>query len=169
MELNLKALVQAPAEGEYRWFDTGLVNIRATAATTGGAFGMANFTMPPGFETPFHRHLTEDESFYVIDGEVAFLADGQWARAGAGSFVFIPRGMTHGFRVVGNKTARMLVWVNPGGFEEFFIAMSEPATTATLPDKSTFSIERALEVAPLHGMDILGPLAAEGSGDSAAE
>src|SRR5215467_10428565 len=65
--------------------------IRATSETTGGAFGlMKHWEMPVGFASPYHTHSREDESFYVLEGELAFLCGGTWLKAGPGTFVFGP-------------------------------------------------------------------------------
>ena len=123
--------------------------LRATGRTTNGAFGLVEQSMPPGFASPYTHHL-EDEAFYVLEGEMAFVCDGQWTIAGPGACVFGPREIPHGFKVLGDAAARMLLLCTPGGFSEFVVEMSEP-----IP-------------APRHGqthgaggrmqVDILGPL-----------
>ena len=75
--------------------------LRATAATTNGAFGLIENLMPPGFASPYHVHKNEDEAFYVLEGEVAFVCGGEWLTGGPGTYVFGPRGVPHGFKVVG--------------------------------------------------------------------
>lgn len=47
---------------------------RATGETTNGAFGLIeHWEMPVGFASPFHTHHREHESFYVLEGTVAFV------------------------------------------------------------------------------------------------
>ena len=58
--------------------------LRATGRTTNGAFGLVEQSMPPGFASPYTHHL-EDEAFYVLEGEMAFVCDGQWTIAGPGT------------------------------------------------------------------------------------
>ena len=129
--------------------------LRATHETTGGAFGLVeNSAMPPGFGSPYHVHHREDESFYVIEGEVAFVVDGQWHYAGPGTFVHGPRDIPHGFAVIGTRPARMLLLATPGGFEQFVLALRTPFdTTPEPPDMAAL-----MEAAARHGVDILGPL-----------
>ena len=55
--------------------------LRATGATTNGAFGLVEQTMPPGFASPYHTHHLEDEAFYVLEGEMAFVCGGAWTVA----------------------------------------------------------------------------------------
>jgi mannose-6-phosphate isomerase-like protein (cupin superfamily) len=76
--------------------------LRATADTTNGAFGLIEHPMlPPGFASPYHVHHREDESFYMLQGRVAFVCDGKWLTAGPGDFVFGPKNIPHGFKVTG--------------------------------------------------------------------
>ena len=104
--------------------------LRATADTTNGAFGLIEHPMlPPGFESPYHVHHREDESFYVLQGHVAFVCDGKWLTAGPGDFVFGPKNIPHGFKVTGTTPAQLLLLVSPGGFERFTQDLSEPVGT----------------------------------------
>src|SRR5436190_16744862 len=57
--------------------------MRSTSETTHGAFClMEQWSVPPGFASPYHIHHLEDEAFYVLEGEVAFVCDGKWIKAG---------------------------------------------------------------------------------------
>ena len=129
--------------------------VRATSANTNGAFGLIeHWSMPPGFASPYHTHHVEDESFYVLEGELAIVVDGKWLHAGLGSFVYGPREIPHGFMAVGNVPARMLLMCNPGGFEQFVL---DQATDIALPP-SPPDMARLMELAARHQIDIHGPL-----------
>jgi quercetin dioxygenase-like cupin family protein len=132
--------------------------MRSTGETTNGAFGlMEHWSMPPGFATPYHMHHVEDEAFYVLEGEVAFVCDGKWLQAGPGAYVFGPREIPHGFKIVGNTPARMLLLCAPAGFENFVLEMSEPdAAPPTPPDMA-----KLMTLAAKYKIDILGPLPEE--------
>jgi mannose-6-phosphate isomerase-like protein (cupin superfamily) len=132
--------------------------LRATADTTNGAFGLIEHPMmPPGFGSPYHVHRREDESFYVLQGRVAFVCDGKWLTAEPGDFVFGPKNIPHGFKVTGTTPAQMLVLVSPGGFERFIKDLSEPAGTPPSPP----DIAKLEAVAANYGIEILGPLPGE--------
>jgi quercetin dioxygenase-like cupin family protein len=115
--------------------------------------GLIEHVIPPGSESPWHVHRAEDESFYVVGGRMTFLCGEQKVRAEAGTFVYGPRGIPHGFRVEGDQPARVLLQCTPGGFEHFVMEMSEPAQPSGPPD-----IERLMSVAAKYGNEILGPL-----------
>jgi quercetin dioxygenase-like cupin family protein len=129
--------------------------VRATAEMTNGAFGLVeHWEMPPGFASPYHTHHREDESFYILQGEVAFVIDGKWLRAGAGAFVFGPREIPHGFKVVGDEPAAMLFQATPGGFERFVLTLGQPLADPIAPP----DIPKLIETAARYGVDIHGPL-----------
>jgi quercetin dioxygenase-like cupin family protein len=128
--------------------------LRATGPTTNGAFGLIEQVMPAGFASPYHTHHLEDEAFYVLDGEMAFVCDGEWTKAGPGTFVFGPRNIPHGFKVLGEEPARMLLLCAPGGFTQFVVDMSEPAPAA--PDMT-----KLMALASKYEIDIHGPLPEE--------
>jgi quercetin dioxygenase-like cupin family protein len=125
--------------------------LRATGQTTNGAFGLLEQVMPPGFASPYHTHRLEDEAFYVLEGEVAFVSDGNWTHARPGTYIFLPRNIHHGFKVVSDAPARLLILCAPGGFERFVLEMSEPAPTP--PDMAGL-----MTVAARYKVDIHGPL-----------
>ena len=128
--------------------------IRSTGETTNGAFGLIEqWMMPPGFASPYHAHHLEDEAFYVLEGKVAFVCDGKWLTAGPGSYVFGPREIPHGFKVVGSAPTRMLLLCTPAGFEHFVLELSVPFTDSTPPDMA-----KLMAVAAKYKVDILGPL-----------
>jgi quercetin dioxygenase-like cupin family protein len=64
-----------------------------------------------------HSHDDHVDSFFVLDGEVAFHLEGDTVRVGAGTYVAAPPGVVHGFRPVGR--ARLLnIHAPDAGFAE---------------------------------------------------
>jgi quercetin dioxygenase-like cupin family protein len=128
--------------------------MRSTGETTHGAFGlMEHWEMPPGFASPYHKHHLEDEAFYVLEGELAVVCDGKWIKAGPGTYVYGPREVPHGFKVVGPAPVRMLLLCAPAGFEHFVLELGVPFNDATPPDMA-----KLMAVAAKYKIDILGPL-----------
>jgi quercetin dioxygenase-like cupin family protein len=63
----------------------------------------------PDFEgVDLHSHEDHVDSFYVLAGEVEFQVGEEVFRAGPGSFVAAPAGVTHGFQNVGGTELRMV-------------------------------------------------------------
>src|SRR6478672_8815954 len=76
----------APGEGVPIWFLRNRMTIKATAATTGGAFGLVESLIAPGFSPPLHVHHRDDESFWVLEGDVTMRCGNRTFRASPGSF-----------------------------------------------------------------------------------
>jgi quercetin dioxygenase-like cupin family protein len=65
-----------------------------------------------------HTHPTHTDSFYVLEGDVEFLQDGDWHRVGPGTFLSVPPNIEHGFRPAGTAI-RLLNFHTPyDGFIE---------------------------------------------------
>ncbi len=88
---------------------------KADAPGTAGQAVCAEIQVPTGKGIAMHRHLYEDESFYVVEGEVVIEAeDTGIARLNKGSFFYGPRGRPHYFRNEGSQTAELVVFAAPG-------------------------------------------------------
>lgn len=116
--------------------------------------------MPVGFASPYHTHHREDEAFYVLAGEIAFVCDGKWLKAGAGAFVYGPREIAHGFKVIGSSPASMLLICTPGGFERFVLEQTTPIAEPPSPP----DMGKLMTLAAKYGIDIHGPLPEEPDG-----
>jgi mannose-6-phosphate isomerase-like protein (cupin superfamily) len=87
-----------------------------------------------------HLHSFE-ETFYVLEGSLIFQIGDRAFQVQAGHFGLIPTGTPHGFRSVGNQTARWLEMQAPQprpleyGQDTFFPGV-EPPTSAAAPDFS---------------------------------
>ncbi|HEY6398268.1 MAG TPA: cupin domain-containing protein, partial [Solirubrobacteraceae bacterium] len=99
-----------------------------------------------------HTHENEDESWYVIEGELRFKLGVDVHRAPAGSFVLVPRGEPHCFQNVADAPARILVMFTPAGMERFF----DRFAALSAADPEAF---RSIG-APL-GMEVIGPSLAQ--------
>lgn len=146
-----------PGEGQAVWFLNSRMTVKASAETTGGAFGLVESCIPPGFSPPLHIHHREDESFWVLEGELTMRCADKTFRARAGSFVFLPRGVPHTFVVEGDTPARMLTLVTPGGGERFFVDAGRPAEHDGMPSPVPPDIQLLKRVGEQYGDEIIGP------------
>jgi mannose-6-phosphate isomerase-like protein (cupin superfamily) len=151
------ALMMGPGEGQAIWFLTNRMTIKATAESTGGAFGLVESMIAPGFSPPLHVHHREDESFWVLEGELTMQCGDKSFRAGPGSFVFLPRDVPHSFVVEGDTPARMLTLLTPGGGEGVFIDGGRPAEREGLPPAAPPDIPALKRVSERYGAEIVGP------------
>lgn len=144
-------------QGEALWFLGNLVTLKATGEHTGGGLTVAEFVNPPGFAPPLHRHLVEDEMFYVLEGSATFQCDSQRLVAGPGDFVLLPKGLAHSFHVGEEGPLRCLQLTTPAGFEDFAAAVGAPALERRLPEPGPVDPAALGHAAPLHHIEILGP------------
>ena len=147
VELMRSGYVLGAGEGESTWFLGTLMTVKAGGAQTDGAFTLLEWTAPAGFAPPPHVHHAEDEVFYVIEGEMAVRCGDEGWQVGPGSFVFLPRGVEHGFTVTSDVPLRGLQLTTPSGFEQFIAESGEPARTPTLPSPAAPDIPRLLAAA----------------------
>ena len=136
------------------------------SAESGGAFQLTEDELAPGGGPPLHVHAREDETFYVLEGEVTFFVcepgdargtTGKPVVAPRGSTLFGARGTAHTFRNRTDKPAKLLIIISPGAnFEAFFQKIGVPGAAGGEPTEAEM-IQRLKDNAPSHGITILGP------------
>ena len=147
-----------PGEGEALWFNGGLAVLRATGDQTEGRYAVLELLAPKGFASPIHVHRREDEFFVVLSGEVRVQHGEGVIEAVAGSVVYGPRDVPHGFHV-DSAEARMLLFFGPAGVEGFFRDGGKPAGSLGLPPADEqFPDRQALkEIAGRYDQEFVGP------------
>jgi uncharacterized protein (TIGR02246 family) len=151
---NRQPYVNTRQDNQFQFFGSPTV-MRSTGETTDGHFCLLeSLSMPPGLASPYHVHHNEDEAFYILEGTIAFLCGDTWQVAGPGTYVYGPRDIPHGFRVIGTSPARMLLQCAPAGFERFVRDLSQPVDAVPVPPDMAVLVAAAAK----YGIDILGPL-----------
>ncbi len=102
---------------------------------TGGQYYLTEQVIPPGLGVPPHVHGREDELFFVLEGEVQFLAGDQQVIARSGDTVFAPREVPHAYQAIGEAPARMRFMAMPGNIQAMFEELSTWPSDAP-PDMS---------------------------------
>ena len=93
-------------------------NVEFLARTTDTPrFNFAIIEIAAGRELEAHTHKEEDDSFYIVEGEMTFFFGDEEAAARPGTFVLVPPGVEHGFRNDGDVPVRMLNIHAPAGFD----------------------------------------------------
>jgi quercetin dioxygenase-like cupin family protein len=147
----------APDQGVAIWYLNNRMTIKATGATTGGAFSLLEALLPPGTSPPLHIHRAEDEPMWVVDGVLTFRVGEETFGAGPGSFAFLPRDVPHTFVVEGTTTARVLILLVPAGGEGYFIEGGRPAEGDGMPPASSPDFAKLEEVAAKYHIEMIGP------------
>jgi len=115
---------------------------------TAGKFTMWTEVTPPGGGPPPHYHLNEEELFYVISGRVGFLVNDNWHEVGPGGTAFMPHGLVHTFKNVGDQPSSMLVMTMPSGIERFFARCAEEFAKPGRPPE----MQRLFQIGTEHGI-----------------
>lgn len=147
-----------PGEGEALWFNGGLGVLKATGDLTGGRFAAMELLAPKGFASPIHIHRAEDEFFVVLSGEVRVQHGDDVMEAVAGSVVYGPRDVAHGFHV-DSAEARLLLFFGPSGVEGFFREGGKPAGSLGLPPSDERFLDRQalMEIGSRFDQEVVGP------------
>jgi len=138
------------------WWKSGRVTVKAGGAEADHAFSQIEVDDPRGSGTPLHVHHNEDETFYVLEGEVTFLVGDERIDVAAGDFLFAPRDIPHAY-VVRSERARMLVTASPGGVEQVFVILGVPVTGTEPPSDAVLPMDEAVRLLAGYGAEILGP------------
>ncbi|MEO6287881.1 MAG: cupin domain-containing protein [Dyadobacter sp.] len=98
-----------------------------------------------------HTHESQDEWWYVLEGEFNVKVGEEIFNAKPGDSVFGPRGVPHTFSKVSEGVARVIITFQPAGkMEEFFTAISNGAMKGK-SDKEQDDFRK------LHGFERVGP------------
>ena len=139
--------------GEGRAIDLGNFSmvVKAAGGDSGGSFTLLEAAEPPNFGPPMHVHQDCAEAFYVLEGEYRIFIEGEEYRCPAGSFVLIPSGLEHGFRV-GDVPSRKLNLYAPAEMVGYFDDLSAAIAHG---DADSRKLD---EIAQQHGMRVVGPV-----------
>ena len=146
-------------QGKAYWVVGDLYTILASGEDTGGAYALIHAEVLPGGGPPPHIHGREDEAFYVLEGELAFHADGRDIRATAGAWLTLARGSLHTFKNVGPVTARLFfdggtdgiirrdgLKLDPSGFADLLTKFPGAGLSNRLPIQVSVDVAVPLEV-----------------------
>jgi mannose-6-phosphate isomerase-like protein (cupin superfamily) len=139
--------------GEGRMIDLGgfSMTVKAADEPTGDLFTLLEAAEPPNFGPPMHVHHGIAEAFYVLEGEYIIFMDGDESRCPAGSFIFIPAEVPHGFRV-GDVPSRKLNLYLPASMVGYFDELSDAMA------KGDADPERLNEIATRYAVEVIGPV-----------
>lgn len=127
------------------------MSVKATEEDTDGAFTLLEADEPARFGPPLHIHREAAEAFYVLEGEYILFIEGREYPCPTGSFVYIPAGIEHGFRV-GTAASRKLNLYAPAAMVGYFDDLSDAIKSGDVePDALS-------EIALKYGMEVRGPV-----------
>jgi len=148
-------LVSAGADREGKVHAVGVSSTTykvLTAETSGAMFVMEQANSKKGGPTR-HRHFSQDELFYVMEGEYIVEVGSERFHLKAGDCVLGPRGIPHAWAFVGDSTGRMLLSYSPAGkMEELFNHLEQLGVK-----KGTYASTQDAETMRAYGIELVGP------------
>ena len=142
-------------------FIGNLLTFHVRSAETGGKVTLIENRTMADQGSPPHRQ-TDDEIFYVLEGEYEFFVNGVRHLKGKGEAIHIVPGTIHAFRNPGPAEARMLIINAPGGLHEgFFLDVGDrvAADIAAFPPLSPPDVPAIIASAMKHDIEIVPPTA----------
>jgi quercetin dioxygenase-like cupin family protein len=113
-----ESLVVKPDDG--RKYDMGRMQavFFADAEQTGNRYSISEWSLEARTEGPGAHSHPEDHIFYVLQGTLSLLIDGQRTDAPRGSYALIPGGTSHDFSNRGAEACKFISINTPAGFEQ---------------------------------------------------
>ena len=118
------------------YFDVAIGSVCLSGADTGGAYCPLELSLASGMSVPRHTHTCEDETYYVLSGELEVVVGDEIFVLGTGDTLMAPRDIPHQLRNPGDVENHYLLVFSPSGFEAFLTATTVPAPdNAVAPSK----------------------------------
>lgn len=87
--------------------------VKAGEVREGSSAAFLEYLTKKGEEPEDHTHASEDEMFYVLEGSITFRCGEESFHLEQGGFIFLPRGIPHGYAIESNDPVRLLVVTSP--------------------------------------------------------
>jgi quercetin dioxygenase-like cupin family protein len=123
-----------------------------TAETSGAMFVMEQANQKKG-GPPRHRHFSQDELFYVLEGEYVVEVGSERFHLQAGDCVLGPRGIPHAWAFVGDSKGRLLLSYSPAGMMEAYFNDREKNGVK----KGAYVSSADADMMKQYGMELIGP------------
>jgi quercetin dioxygenase-like cupin family protein len=133
-----------------------LMKQHLAAKDTAGAFSMFENRSQGPSRTPIHVHEHDDETLYMLEGEMGAMIAGKEQSVKAGQTLFLPRGVPHQLMNVSGLPTHYLLLCTPSGFEGFLAEAGHLRASGEQPQTpTTEEIERMKVAAPRFGITLL--------------
>lgn len=138
----------------------GIGSLCLSGVDTGGAYCLLEVSAAAGVSVPRHTHTREDESYYVLSGELEVVVGGEVFVLKPGDSLMAPRDIPHQPRNPGARENHFLLIFSPPGFEQFVMATAIPAPdNAAAPTElqlqggdSSLAVQNVLKLASEYGI-----------------
>lgn len=151
LKMSAKGIV-IPADGGRRLDGLtpgGRFDLKLVGRDTADSIMLFEEICPVGRKSRYHLHRDSDEVIWVVAGEFSFKIGDEVTTGGPGTCAFMPRGVAHAWKNIGNDTGRLVGLYTPaaaGGYIEELLEEGRPQT----PEESKALADR-------HHWEIVGP------------
>lgn len=127
-----------------------------SGAQTAGQFCLFENESGGSTKTPIHVHAKDDETIYVIEGELTALIDGAPRRLLPGESAFLPRGIPHQLVNISGNPCKYILIGTPALFDRFLReAGRERRPGEAVGPPTSEEIDRLREASPKFGISLL--------------
>ena len=146
-------------ENSRAWWFLGTLAVLRNPVGAPRTPAVIELTVPPGGSPPRHFHEALNDAFLLLDGEVVVRSGDETVVARPGTYVVVPDGTEHTFRVTSRTPARMLLIHDDDSFLQFIESVGTPTAEHRLPPSGEFDVdgETIVRVSAEHGAPIVGP------------
>ena len=123
---QLQGFKSAPTPENTRAIPGAVFHFLAKSEETNGSFSLIKITVQRGAEPPAHTHSRKDESYFILRGSIRYTIGEDQITVNEGEYVYLPKDLPHSFQILSNQ-AEVLMWISPGGLDEWFWDNSVPA------------------------------------------
>ena len=114
----------------------------STPDTAGNLFIIEHRNLTPDSGPALHMHLSQEEWFYVMEGEVVLQVGDQRVPLRTGESVLAPRLVPHCFSAVGSPAHMLIAFTPAGKMEQYFVdAAATPSLAATEPFMNRYDMK----------------------------
>ena len=113
-QINQNARPYALKSGEGWIYQFGIdFTVKASEVAPHSGAAVVEYVTKKGEEPPDHTHRTENEMFSVVEGSVTFRCGGENFDLEKGGFIFLPRGIKHGYTIRSDGPVRLIAITSP--------------------------------------------------------
>lgn len=123
--------------------------VKVSAAETGGAYTLIEDNLKASFALGLHRHDQHAETFYILEGALDFYLDGDWIRAEPGATLHVPPGLPHACRVADGVPAKMLMIMQPSGFDGFLAELATMSDADFADEAKMAALNAKYDIVPM--------------------
>jgi mannose-6-phosphate isomerase-like protein (cupin superfamily) len=113
-----------------------------TSDTAGNLLVIEHSNLMPDAGPALHIHLSQEEWFYVMEGEVRFQVGERRMRLGPGESMLAPRRIPHTFSAFGSPAHMLIAFTPADKMEQYFIdAAANPSLAATADFMNRYDVQ----------------------------